>query len=104
MHNLNLFASLSQQLVIPVLKGNVYGLGVQPVAQALKDCELPYLAVDGYFEALQIREVSKQPVLIMGFVLTENYQRLTYDNFAFVVHDEASIDALAVLTETSKFT
>lgn len=94
LHNLDLFEGLSGQPAIPVLKGNAYGHGISLVAKALEGQHLPYIAVDGYFEALRIREVSKQPVLIMGAILPENYARMKYDNFAFVVHDEPSIHAL----------
>jgi len=94
LHNLDLFKRLSGMQAIPVLKGNAYGHGVKVVSQALKGQRLPYIAVDGYFEALQVREVSGQPVLVMGAIAAENYARLKYDNFAFVVHDEASIRAL----------
>lgn len=93
-HNVALFQKLSGKQVIPVLKGNAYGHGVTTVAQALKGQDIPYIAVDGYFEALRIREVSQQPVLIMGAIKSENYARMKYDNFAFVVHDEESIRAL----------
>jgi alanine racemase len=94
LHNLDLFAHLSDMTIIPVLKGNAYGHGIPLVAEALKGRSLPYVAVDGYFEALQIREVSNQPVLIMGAILPENYSRIKYDKFTFVVDNEASIHAL----------
>ena len=93
-HNLHLFRELTNKQVIPVLKGNAYGHGVVPVANALKGQNIPYIAVDGYFEALRIREVSKQPVLVMGAIKPENFAKLKYDNFTFVVQDEATIDAL----------
>lgn len=94
LHNLALFEKLSGKPAIPVLKGNAYGHGVSLVAKALKGQKLPYIAVDGYFEAQRVREVSNQPVLVMGAILPENYKHIKYDNFAFVVHDEASIKAL----------
>lgn len=94
LHNLDLFVGLSNMPAIPVLKGNAYGHGVELVATALKGRKLPYIAVDGYFEALRIREVSDQPVLVMGAIQAGNYARMKYDSFAFVVHDEASIHAL----------
>jgi len=94
LHNLDLFTSLSQLPAIPVLKGNAYGHGIALVAKALKGHTLPYIAVDGYFEALRIREVSNQPVLIMGAILPENYASVKYNHFTFVVHDQASIHAL----------
>lgn len=94
LHNLALFENINGMPAIPVLKGNAYGHGVALIAKALKGCKVPYIAVDGYFEALRIREVSNQPVLVMGAILPENYKSIKYDNFAFVVHDAASIHAL----------
>lgn len=94
LHNVELFEGLGGHKVIPVLKANAYGHGIKQVAEALKGRKLPYIAVDGYFEALRIRAVSKQPVLVMGAIRPENFQRMRYDNFAFVVGDEATIRAL----------
>lgn len=94
LHNLALFEALSKQPVIPVLKGNAYGHGIELVATALKGASIPYIAVDGYFEALRIREISDQPVLVMGAILPDNFQRMKYDRFTFVVQDTATITAL----------
>ncbi len=93
-HNLQLMRQLSGLPVIPVLKGNAYGHGLALVAEALKHESVPYLAVDGYFEALRVREVTKQPVLIMGMIRPENFAALKYQNFTFVVQDAATIEAL----------
>lgn len=93
-HNLVAFRHLSSQRVIPVLKGNAYGHGIQQVATALKSQDIPYIAVDGYFEALRVREVTRQSVLVMGAILPKNFKHMKYDNFAFVVGDEATIRAL----------
>lgn len=93
-HNLDLFADVSQKQLIPILKGNAYGHGITLVARALKGVTLPYIAVDGYFEALRIREVSDQPVLIMGAILPENFKRMKFDQFTFVVQNEATVHAL----------
>lgn len=94
LHNLQLFRTLSDKPVIPILKGNAYGHGITIVATALKAARVPYIAVDGYFEALRIREVSSQPVLVMGAILSENFSKMKYDNFTFVVQDEATVRAL----------
>lgn len=102
LHNVDLFADLGGKQVIPVLKANAYGHGIELVATALKERRLPYIAVDGYFEALRIREVSDQPVLVMGAILPENYARMKYDNFAFVVQDEATIHALGKIGKRVK--
>lgn len=92
--NLDLCIKLGGMPTIPVLKGNAYGHGIELVASALRDRTLPYIAVDGYYEALRIREVSDQPVLIMGSILPQNFDWLKYDNFAFVVGDKAVAQAL----------
>lgn len=102
LHNIQAFETLSDGQVIPVLKGNAYGHGIQLVAKALKSKKLPYIAVDGYFEALKIREMSSQPILVMGAILPENYKNLTYDNFAFVVDNERSIRELGKIKKNIK--
>ena len=94
LHNAALFAHLSSKQIIPVLKGNAYGHGIEQVATALKGGSFPYIAVDGYFEALRIRKVSRQPVLVMGAIKPENFTKLKYDHFAFVVQDKQTIRAL----------
>lgn len=95
LHNLAVFSALSNKQIIPVLKGNAYGHGIEQVVQALKSSDLPYIAVDGYFEALRVREISNQPVLIMGAIMPDNFARMHYADFAFVVQDADTIDALA---------
>ncbi len=83
------------QAVIPVLKANAYGHGLELVAHALNSGGFPYLAVDGYFEALRVRSVTKQPVLVMGYIHPDNYGKLRLTGLAFVVHDLISVQALA---------
>jgi alanine racemase len=102
LHNFDLFTTLSGKQVIPVLKGNAYGHGIEQVAAALKDRTFPYIAVDGYFEALRVRKVSRQPVLIMGAIKPENFKHLTYDHFAFIVQDAATIRALGATKKKLK--
>ncbi len=94
LHNVDLFEELSGKQVIPVLKGNAYGHGIKQVAEALKGRKLPYIAVDGYFEALRIRAVSKQPVLVMGAIKPENFKMLGHVNLAYVVGDEETVHGL----------
>jgi alanine racemase len=94
LHNVDLIRKLTGKQVIAVLKANAYGHGIAQVATALKSAKLPYIAVDGYFEALKVRQVCKTPVLIMGAIRTENFAKLRYDDFAFVVQDAATVRAL----------
>lgn len=93
-HNLAIFKQLNGKRAIAVLKGNAYGHGIELVSNILKGQDVPYIAVDGYFEALRVREVTSQPVLIMGAIHADNFAHIKYDNFAFVVQDVAGITAL----------
>lgn len=102
LHNLQLFGRLSGLQVMPVLKSNAYGHGIEQVAEALRGQNVPYIAVDDYLEALRIRAVSRQPVLVMGAMRPENFARLAYKQFAFVVRDEAAIRALGATNRRIK--
>lgn len=80
--------------MIPVLKSNAYGHGIKQVAQILKSRKPPYLAVDGYYEGLKIREISNQKILIMGMIRPENFESINPSGFAFSVHDIETIKAM----------
>ncbi len=95
LRNLALFQKLAPSgQVIPVLKANAYGHGLEQIAEILEASTIPYIAVDGYFEALRIRELSAQPLLIMGAIHPENFAKIKYKNFTFVIHDTSAIEAL----------
>lgn len=102
LYNIDFFHKKTKLQIIPVLKGNAYGHGIEQVATALRSRRLPYIAVDGYFEALKIRSVSRQPVLIMGMIKTQNIPKLNFDKFTFVVHDEHSMEAFSRLRREVK--
>jgi alanine racemase len=93
--NVSLLESLSPSgIIIPVLKANAYGHGLREVSQILRYKTFPFVAVDGYFEALTIREVSKQPVLIMGAIDSINIPKLKIRYFSYVVHDKRTIETM----------
>ena len=83
--------------IMPVLKANAYGHGLTEVAEILQDRRFPYLIVDGYFEALKLRRLTKRPILVMGYIDPVNYAALKTNGLAFVVHDRPSIDTLGKL-------
>jgi alanine racemase len=101
LHNYDLLSELSPSgYIIPVLKSNAYGHGIEQIVTILQDREPPYIAVDGYYEGLQIHEVSNQKVLIMGSVQPDNYRRVKTKNFAYVVQDIDTIEAMGMLNKT----
>ena len=103
LYNFDLLSKLSPGgFVIPVLKSNAYGHGLEQVATILKDRDMPYIAVDGYFEGLVIHKFSKQPVLVMGSIKSENFANINPKNYAFVVHDTATLRAMGITKRTFK--
>lgn len=83
--------------IIPVLKGNAYGHGIVPVAKILRASMCNYVAVDGYFEAAKIRDICRQKILVMGYILPENMKLLDTKRCSFVVQDITGLRAFGVL-------
>ncbi len=83
--------------IIPVLKSNAYGHGLKEMAAILNDAGCDLLAVDGYFEAGQIRHTTKHRILVLGYVLPENVRLLDTRRCSFVVQDIAGLEAFARL-------
>jgi len=83
--------------VIPVLKSNAYGHGLEQVAGILNKAEGHYLAVDGYFEAARIRDITKKHILVLGYILPENVHLLDLKKCSFVVQDIAGLEAFGLL-------
>jgi alanine racemase len=69
--------------IIPVLKGNAYGHGIEQVAEILHSSPVRWLAVDGYFEAAKIRDVCKQRLLVLGYIRPENTHLLDSKRCSF---------------------
>ncbi len=103
LYNVEFFQRETNAQIIPVLKGNAYGHGIKQVATALKPERFPYIAVDGYFEALKVRSFNgRQPVLVMGMIKPHNFAKLKTRGLTFVVHDKDTIHALGRLHKKIK--
>jgi alanine racemase len=91
------------EYVIPVLKANAYGHGLSEITQILEEAEIkvPYIAVDSYQEALQVRALSDYDVLVMGAVLPQNFTRIDVKHITYVIQD---ISALSVLSNQRRTT
>lgn len=97
LHNFDLLQSIHKTDIIPVLKSNAYGHGIREIATILQSRKFPYIAVDGYFEALEIRKVSRQPILIMGSIGQNDINKLPLRRVAYVVHSPESFAQLATV-------
>lgn len=95
LNNYDVYKKLTNKMhIFPVLKSNAYGHGIKQVTEILKKRSFPYIAVDGYFERLAIKDISNQPVLVMGAIKPVNYKNMDFKNTAFVLHDLATLIAI----------
>lgn len=83
--------------IIPVLKGNAYGHGITEIASILNKVNLDLIAVDGYFEARQIMDITRHRILVMGAIKSENASLLNTKKCSFVVQDIQGLKAFAAL-------
>lgn len=88
--------------VIPVLKANAYGHGLEQVTRILEDREMPYVAVDGYHEALQVRAMSDLEILVMGAIMPENFSKIEVRHVAYVIQDSSVLNVLTNLRRPVK--
>jgi alanine racemase len=99
-HNFNFIKNKNSGFsVMAVLKANAYMHGLSQVAEILNDVESPFLAVDGYFEAVRIKDITKHRILVMGYILPSNIKLLDTKKCSFVVQDTDFLKALAKLNK-----
>ncbi|MFA6459430.1 MAG: alanine racemase [Candidatus Paceibacterota bacterium] len=93
LHNLHEFQKIStNRSIAPVLKSNAYGHGLVEVARILEKErvlsgpeDLPFFAVDSYFEAISLRRSGiRTPLLVIGYTPPETicHSRLRDVSFA----------------------
>ena len=74
--------------IAPVLKSNAYGHGLIEVARIFDRPETPFLVVDGYYEALILRnEGVRTGILVIGYTATENIVACRLNEVAFTILD-----------------
>ena len=68
--------------VIPVLKGDAFGLGLLPMAKCITAAvRVPYIAVAHISEGVELREGGiNTPVLVLGGILPEQYETAVRSN------------------------
>ena len=86
-----------KQAIVLVLKANAYGHGLPEIAGVLNDADCAFLAVDGYFEAARIRDITRHGILVMGYIKPENFKLLDLKHCSFVVQDIAALRAFGAL-------
>lgn len=96
-YNLHVFQRLCKDVsVAPVLKSNAYGHGLVHVARILDSEKCPFFVIDGYHEALILRnEGIRTPLVVMGITPPQNILRSRLRDVAFMVGDMEQIQTLA---------
>ena len=89
LHNLKEYQKIHPtSRIAPVLKSNAYGHGLIKVARIFDQPETPFLVVDGYYEALILRnEGVRARILVIGYTATENIVECRLKNVAFTILD-----------------
>lgn len=99
--NYDFFCNLNKE-VWPVLKGNAYGHGISQITRILLERDFEYFIVDGYHEVLEIRKITKRPVLMIGSILPSNFSKIKWKNLAIMVQDVLSVRQLGKLNKKIK--
>src|ERR1035437_4972920 len=96
LHNLSLLEHQHPDFdFVAVIKANAYGHGIRQVAKILNESKCTFLAVDGYFEAARIKEITNHKILVMGYILPANARLLDFKKCSFVVQDIDGLRAFA---------
>jgi len=98
--NFDYFSRLGK--VWPVLKSNAYGHGIGLITKILLERDFEYFVVDGYQEVLEIRKITKRPVLMIGAILPSNFSKIKWKNLAIMVQDKETIVNLGKLNKGIK--
>jgi alanine racemase len=88
--------------LIPVLKANAYGHGLIQVGEVLNDVDCDLIAVDGYFEASKLIGITKHRILVLGYILHENYPLIDTKRCSFVIQDSKSLKSIASINKPVK--
>ena len=87
----------------PVLKSNAYGHGLLDVARVFDRPATRFLVVDGYYEALILRnEGIRAEILVVGYTATENIIGCRLRNVAFTLFDLPQLEELAQVLTTPR--
>lgn len=102
-NNFNLFQSQHPKMqIIPTLKSNAYGHGIDQVGRLLNLVKCDLIAVDSYLEALKLAKVSDHKILVMGYIDRANFGLLNYRKCSFVIQNKEDLVSLGRLKRKVK--
>ncbi|AKH32585.1 Alanine racemase [candidate division SR1 bacterium Aalborg_AAW-1] len=102
-HNFRHIQSLQpDHTIIPVVKSNAYGHGLQQICTILNtfsNKELPLIAVDSYPEYQIVADTTQKDILVLGETLTSNYHLYNPSRTHLAV---GTLEVLQALIDTKK--
>ena len=102
-NNFNLFQSQHPKMqIIPILKSNAYGHGIDQIGRLLNLVKCDLIAVDSYLEALKLAKVSDHKILVMGYIDRVNFGLLNYRKCSFVIQNKEDLVSLGRLNRKVK--
>jgi len=100
--NYDFFKKTNKFEIWPVLKSNAYGHGIKQIVKILLERDFDYFVVDGYQEVLEIRKITKRPILMIGTNLPSNFSKIKWKNLSVMVQDKETIKCLGKLNKKIK--
>ena len=92
-HNLSYLQSLHpHDQIIPVLKSNAYGHGLQQMCQILQDTPVQMVAVDSFPEYQIVKKHTNKKVLIIGETDVRNYKYFNRKRASFAVYNLSTLE------------
>ncbi len=95
LENLRYLQSLQPHAaILPVLKSNAYGHGIEPVVEILEKSNVPLLVVDSLPEAQKVYDRGSKDVLVLGEAALSSYKFFRAWRTQFCVYNRMTLEAL----------
>lgn len=99
-HNLEIIKSHTNAKILGIIKADAYGHGIKQVAKVLADGGVYAFGVSNADEAIELRNKGfMQPILIVGVIFPEDYDRIIEHDVTFSVD---SVESARIISQVAK--
>ncbi|MBD3366306.1 alanine racemase [candidate division WWE3 bacterium] len=100
LHNIAQLKKLThnQKKVCAVVKANAYGHGSREVVEILNN-HVSYFQVDDFLEFNEIKDTAKQPILVLGYVMPKNLEKLVEQGGIPAIYSLEQLKALETIAK-----
>lgn len=100
LNNIEIFEKLYPNYhIFPVLKSNAYWHWIKEIATILRDKNIEKIVVDSYFEALEVQKVNSSEILIIWYILPENFKNINFKKISLTIYDMDNLKELSKLNK-----